>query len=62
MSGCQQILIDDSEAKPFLEYVCSEANKLVNCGVYLARQLLFKANYFVGKYDLEKGLKTNPHS
>ena len=61
MYGCQQNLISDKEITPFLEFLCGEANNLVNCGIYLARQLLFKANYLVKKYDLEKELKSNIH-
>ncbi|MGK7926670.1 MAG: RNA-guided endonuclease InsQ/TnpB family protein, partial [Spirulina sp.] len=61
MFGCQQNLIKDSENLPFLEYLCSTANKLINCGIYLARQWYFKCDYITGKYDLEKELKPNPN-
>jgi IS605 OrfB family transposase len=59
MYGCQQNLIKKPKYHPFLEYLCRTANKLINCGIYLARQYYFKCNYIVGKYDLEKQLKTN---
>ena len=59
MYGCQQDLIKNSDALSFLEYLCTTANKLINCGIYLARQYYFKCNYIVGKYDLEKQLKQN---
>ena len=62
MYGCQQHLIKESqEITAILEYICSEANKLTNCGVYVCRQMLFKANYFVKKYELDEQLKSNPH-
>ncbi|MDB9518178.1 transposase [Roseofilum reptotaenium CS-1145] len=57
--GCQQNLIKNWEELPFLEYLCTTANKLINCGIYLARQWYFKCRYITGKYDLEKQLKPN---
>ena len=59
MYGCQQELIKKSENVPFLEYLCMTANKLINCGIYLARQWYFKLGYITGKYNLEKELKSN---
>ena len=59
MYGCQQELIKSSENVPFLEYLCTTANKLINCGIYLARQWYFKLGYITGKYSLEKELKSN---
>ncbi|WP_293135237.1 hypothetical protein [Okeania sp. SIO3I5] len=59
MYGCQQELIKNSENVPFLEYLCTTANKLINCGIYLARQWYFKLGYIRGKYNLEKQLKSN---
>jgi IS605 OrfB family transposase len=61
MYACQQNLISKQEILPFFEYLCTEANNLTNCGLYLARQLFFKTKYIVGKYDLEKLLKQNLH-
>ncbi|NET11571.1 MAG: hypothetical protein F6K08_01125 [Okeania sp. SIO1H6] len=57
MYGCQQELIKNPQLLPFLEYLCTTANKLVNCGIYLARQWYFKLGCIIGKYDLEKQLK-----
>ncbi len=59
MYGCQQDLIKTPECLPFLEYLCRTANKLINCGIYLARQRYFKCGYIPGKYELEKQLKQN---
>ncbi|MBZ8182017.1 RNA-guided endonuclease InsQ/TnpB family protein [Oscillatoria salina] len=59
MFGCQQNLIKNSEQLPFIEYLCRTANKLINCGIYLARQWYFKCHYLPDKYDLEKALKGN---
>ena len=44
MYGCQQHLITTQpENIAVLEFICSEANKLTNCGIYYCRQILFKA-------------------
>ena len=60
--GCQQHLIKDSEeVMAILELICSESNKLTNCGIYYCRQMLFKANHFVTRSELDDQLKTNPH-
>ncbi|MCU0534918.1 MAG: transposase [Hydrococcus sp. Prado102] len=60
--GCQQVLLNKNKAiLPVLEFICSEANKLTNCGIYLARQLYFKTNRYLGKYDLEKEYKSSSH-
>lgn len=62
MYGCQQILLNKNKViLPVLEFICTQANKLTNCGIYLARQLYFKANYYIGKYDLEKEYKSYVH-
>ena len=62
MYGCQQVLISpDIEVKAILEFICSSANKLTNCGVYYARQLYFKTKKYIGKYDLEAEYKLNLH-
>ncbi|WP_287519954.1 transposase [Okeania sp. SIO2C2] len=44
-----------------LEYICSEANKLTNCGIYYCRQMLFKAGKFLTRGALDKELKSNIH-
>lgn len=62
MYGCQQVLISpNSELKAILEFVCSESNKLANCGIYYARQLYFKAGKIPGRAELHRLLKTNLH-
>ncbi|MEA5471457.1 transposase, partial [Spirulina sp. 06S082] len=59
MYGCQQNLIKDSENLSFLEYLCTTANKLINCGIYLARQLYFKRGIIIKKFDILTELKNN---
>ncbi|MUL35560.1 RNA-guided endonuclease InsQ/TnpB family protein [Gloeocapsopsis dulcis] len=61
MYGCQQVCINDSTLKPYLEFVCSEANKLINCGIYYARQLYFKTGKIISKLDLNYECKPNIH-
>jgi transposase len=62
MYGCQQHLINASpDVIAILEFICSEANKLTNCGIYYCRQMYFKVRKFVGKYELDEKLKSNPH-
>lgn len=58
MYRCQQNIINpNSEIIPIIEHICSTANNLINCGIYLARQQYFKYQTIIGKYDLEKDLK-----
>jgi IS605 OrfB family transposase len=60
--SCQQVLIStNSEAIPFIEFICLEANKLANCAIYCARQVWFKKQKIVKKYALDYQLKSNPH-
>jgi IS605 OrfB family transposase len=62
MYGCQQVLLQpSSEVKAVLEFICSEVNKLTNCGIYYARQLYFKTKQFISRFELDKQLKTNLH-
>ncbi len=62
MYGCQQNLIHaNDDTKAILEFICSEANKLANCGIYYCRQMFFKAYRYVKKYELDSVLKNNPH-
>ncbi len=57
--GCQQILINpDKDLKALLEYVCTEANSLINCGIYYSRQYYFKTGKFPSKVDLHKQIRT----
>ncbi|MGH1396083.1 MAG: RNA-guided endonuclease InsQ/TnpB family protein [Trichormus sp.] len=62
MYGCQQVLIKPSnELAAIGEFICSEANKLTNCGIYLARQLFLKTGKIVSKFDLLYEYKQNKH-
>jgi putative transposase len=57
--GCQQVLItSDNSLKALLEYVCTEANNLINCGIYYSRQYYFKTGKFPSKADLHKQIGT----
>jgi len=57
--GCQQVLIKpNNELKALLEYVCTEANSLINCGIYYSRQYYFKTGKFPSKADLHKQIGT----
>jgi putative transposase len=57
--GCQQILISPGkDTKALLEYVCTEANSLINCGIYYSRQYYFKTGRFPSKADLHKQIGT----
>jgi len=59
---CQQNLINPNENfKAVLEFVCHEANNLINCGIYYCRQLYFKAKAYVTGYELDKLMKRNLH-
>nr|WP_250126229.1 transposase [Chroococcidiopsis sp. CCMEE 29] len=51
----------NNELKSVLEFICQQANSLTNCGIYYARQLYFKTQKLIGKYDLEAEYKTNKH-
>lgn len=55
------MLISDSELFPFLEFVCTEANKLTNSGIYFARQWFFRTGKYVSKFDLNYHCKNNRH-
>jgi transposase len=59
MYGCQQVLIkSDKSTISILEYVCKEAKKLTNCGVYYCRQMHFKTGSIPSRVDLHKQLGT----
>lgn len=59
MYGCQQVLISpNKDLKALLEFICTEANNLINCGIYYSRQLYFKTGKFPSKADLHKQLGT----
>ncbi|WP_293139377.1 hypothetical protein [Okeania sp. SIO3I5] len=57
MYGCQQEFIKSPENVPVLEYLCTTANKLINCGIYLARQWYFKLGCIAGKYNARTAIK-----
>lgn len=62
MYSCQQVLVgQNNDLVNILTFLCEESHKLTNMGIYLARQLYFKAKKIIGKYDLEKEYKTNYH-
>ncbi|MDJ0619841.1 MAG: hypothetical protein QNJ63_24380 [Calothrix sp. MO_192.B10] len=62
MYGCQQVLVkQDQNLIAILKFLCEESHKLTNMGIYYARQLYFKAQKCIGKYDLEKVYKDNNH-
>ena len=53
--GVQQILLHpDKETEALLQYLCQQAGKLYNCGIYFARQTFFKTGKLLtGKFDLD---------
>jgi putative transposase len=58
--GCQQNLISlDRDLKGILEFLCSEASKLINCGVYYSRQIYFKTGKIPNRAELHKVLGTD---
>ena len=63
MYGCQQVLVgQNNDLINILTFLCEQYHKLTNMGIYLARQLYFKAKRIIGKYDLEKEYKFNYHA
>ena len=59
MYGTQQVLIKKpKEIIAVLEYICSEAKKLTNCGIYYGRQLFFRTGKFPAQAKLHKELGT----
>jgi hypothetical protein len=63
MFGCQQVLLDlPPLEKNILEFLCEQANKLVNCATSSLRQAYFTfkvVNY--NAFELMAYLKENPH-
>lgn len=58
--GCQQNLISpDNDLRGILEFLCSEASKLINCGVYYSRQIFFKTGKIPNRAELHKVLGTD---
>jgi len=61
--GTQQNLLDcDAETKAILTYLCEQSNSLYNCGIYWARQIFFKTNRIVSKYDPIYAVGDNIHA
>ena len=62
MYGCQQVLVSQNkDLVNILIFLCEESHKLTNMGIYYARQLYFKGQKGIGKFDLEKEYKNNNH-
>ncbi|AFZ35702.1 transposase, IS605 OrfB family [Stanieria cyanosphaera PCC 7437] len=62
MYGCQQVLVtQDKNLINVLTFLCEESHKLINMGIFYARQLYFKAKKIIGKFDLIEQYKTNYH-
>ena len=62
MYGCQQVLVSQNkDLINILTFLCEESHKLTNMGIYYARQLYFKTQKGIGKFDLEKEYKNNYH-
>lgn len=65
--GCQQNLVSNQNVTEettlfdILEFICSEANKLTNCGIYYARQLYFKTGKLINKFSLNAQYKDSLH-
>ena len=59
MYCCQQVLVGKNpELIPILTFLCEQSHKLTNMGIYYARQLYFKSQKGIGKYDAGIGLQT----
>lgn len=52
--GVQQMLLNvDQNDLAIIEYLCEQSGKLYQTGVYYARQMFFKTNKMVSKFDLD---------
>lgn len=52
LRGVQQNLLHvDGESRALITYLCEQSNSLYNCGVYWARQIFFKTDRIVSKFD-----------
>ncbi|WP_055076776.1 RNA-guided endonuclease TnpB family protein [Pseudanabaena sp. 'Roaring Creek'] len=52
LMGVQQNLLDcDKETLAVITYLCEQSNSLYNCGIYWARQIFFKTNRIISKFD-----------
>jgi flagellar biosynthesis chaperone FliJ len=63
MFGCQQVLLDLPQfERNILEFLCEQANKLVNCATFNLRQAYFtfkQVNH--NAYELMAEMKSNAH-
>ena len=58
MYCCQQVLVNkNSELIDILTFLCEQSHKLTNMGIYYARQLYFKSQKGIGKYDARKAIQ-----
>lgn len=61
--GIQQNQIHcDADTLAVLKYLCEQSNSLYNCGVYWARQVFFKTNIIISKYDPIYEVGKNVHA
>ncbi|MFH7025354.1 MAG: RNA-guided endonuclease InsQ/TnpB family protein [Heteroscytonema crispum UTEX LB 1556] len=52
LMGVQQNFIHcDSDTSAIITFLCEQSNSLYNCGIYWARQIFFKTNRIISKYD-----------
>ncbi len=52
LMGVQQNLLSLSkEVEAIITYLCEQSNSLYNCGTYWARQIFFKTNRIISKFD-----------
>lgn len=52
--GTQQMLLDvDQSDLAIIQYLCEQSGKLYNTGTYFARQVFFKTNRLLSKFDLD---------
>jgi putative transposase len=63
LMGIQQNQIHcDAETLAILTYLCEQSNSLYNCGIYWARQIFFKTNQIVSKFDPIYAVGNNIHA
>jgi len=63
LMGVQQNQLDlDALTQAIVVYLCEQSNSLYNCGVYWARQIFFKTNRIVSKYDPIYAVGDNIHA
>lgn len=61
--GIQQNLIYcNAETKAILTFLCEQSNSLYNCGIYWARQILFRTRRVISKFDPVYEVGKNIHA